>query len=70
MGSKDTLIQRIKEHADILDGRGEEKYPPSSFVLNGKGDVCTGDVVMFEQNVYEMFSIASRSATALPEEQE
>ncbi|PHT50311.1 hypothetical protein CQW23_10058 [Capsicum baccatum] len=69
MGSKDTLIQRIKEHADILDGRGE-KYPPSSFVLNGKGDVCAGDVVMFEQNVYEMFSIASRSATALPEEQE
>ncbi|MCD7457831.1 hypothetical protein HAX54_036387 [Datura stramonium] len=65
-GSKDTLIQRIKEHTDILDGRGEEKYPPSSFVLNCKGDACTGDVVMFEQNVYEMFSIASRSATGPP----
>ncbi|KAM3375143.1 zinc finger CCCH domain-containing protein 62 [Capsicum galapagoense] len=65
-GSKDTLIQRIKEHTDILDGRGEEKYPLSSFVLNCKGDACTGDVVMFEQNVYEMFSIASRSATGPP----
>lgn len=65
-GSKDTLIQRIKEHTDILDGRGEEKYPPSSFVLNCKGDACTGDVVMFEQNVYEMFSIVSRSATGPP----
>lgn len=65
-GSKDTLIQRIKEHTDSLDGRGEEKYPPSSFVLNCKGDACTGDVVMFEQNVYEMFSIASRSATGPP----
>ncbi|KAL3366355.1 hypothetical protein AABB24_011166 [Solanum stoloniferum] len=65
-GTKDTLIQRIKEHTDILDGRGEEKYPPSSFVLNCKGDACTGDVVMFEQNVYEMFSIASRSATGPP----
>ncbi|XP_060218168.1 zinc finger CCCH domain-containing protein 62-like [Lycium barbarum] len=65
-GSKDTLIQRIKEHTDIVDGRGEEKYPPSSFVLNCKGDACTGDVVMFEQNVYEMFNIASRSATGPP----
>ncbi|KAK4719116.1 hypothetical protein R3W88_017454 [Solanum pinnatisectum] len=65
-GTKDTLIQRIKEHTDILNGRGEEKYPPSSFVLNCKGDACTRDVVMFEQNVYEMFSIASRSATGPP----
>ncbi|CAN4100052.1 unnamed protein product [Withania somnifera] len=65
-GIKDTLIQRIKEHTDILDGRVEEKYPPSSFILNCKGDACTGDVVMFEQNVYEMFSIASRSATGPP----
>ncbi|XP_016485609.1 uncharacterized protein LOC107806010 [Nicotiana tabacum] len=65
-GSKDVLIQRIKEHTDIVDGRGEKKYPPSSFVLNCKGDACTGDVVMFEQNVYEMFSIASRSATGPP----
>ncbi|QCE02362.1 hypothetical protein DEO72_LG8g373 [Vigna unguiculata] len=61
-GNKDTLIERIREHLKILNG-GEKKYPPSSFVLNCKGDACTGDVVLFEQNVYEMFSIASRSAT-------
>ncbi|KAL2336398.1 hypothetical protein Fmac_010844 [Flemingia macrophylla] len=64
-GNKETLIQRIKEHLEILHG-GEEKYPPSSFVLNCKGDACTGDVVLFEQNVYEMFNIASRSASGPP----
>lgn len=61
-GNKDTLMQRIKEHLEILNG-GEKKYPPSSFVLNCKGDACTGDVVLFEQNIYEMFNIASRSAS-------
>ncbi|XP_050285197.1 zinc finger CCCH domain-containing protein 62-like [Quercus robur] len=65
-GNKDTLIQRIKEHLEILNGGGEKKYPASSFVLNCKGDACTGDVVMFEQNVYEMFNIASRSASGPP----
>lgn len=65
-GNKDTLIQRIKEHQKILNGGGEMKYPASSFVLNCKGDACTGDVVMFEQNVYEMFNIASRSASGPP----
>ncbi|KAK7381890.1 hypothetical protein VNO80_00439 [Phaseolus coccineus] len=64
-GNKDTLIQRIREHFEILNG-GEQKYPPSSFVLNCKGDACTGDVVLFEQNVYEMFNIASRSASGPP----
>uniref|UniRef100_A0A5B7BMS8 Putative zinc finger CCCH domain-containing protein 62 n=1 Tax=Davidia involucrata TaxID=16924 RepID=A0A5B7BMS8_DAVIN len=65
-GNKDTLIGRIKEHQDILNGGGEKKYPVSSFVLNCKGDACMGDVVMFEQNVYEMFNIASRSASGPP----
>ncbi|KAJ7963322.1 Zinc finger CCCH domain-containing protein 62 [Quillaja saponaria] len=65
-GNKDTLIQRIKEHLEILNGGWEKKYPVSSFVLNCKGDACTGDVVLFEQNVYEMFNIASRSAGAPP----
>ncbi|GLU22494.1 hypothetical protein SLE2022_385650 [Rubroshorea leprosula] len=64
-GKKDVLIQRIKEHLEILNGGGE-KYPVSSFVLNCKGDACTGDVVMFEQNVYETFNIASRSASGPP----
>lgn len=64
-GNKVTLLQRIKEHREIVNG-GEKKYPVSSFVLNCKGDACTGDVVMFEQNVYEMFNIASRSASGPP----
>ncbi|XXG81580.1 hypothetical protein AAC387_Pa09g2177 [Persea americana] len=65
-GKKDVLVERIREHLEIIDGGGEKKYPTSNFVLNCKGDACTGDVVMFEQNVYEMFSIASRSATGPP----
>ncbi|XP_050160538.1 zinc finger CCCH domain-containing protein 62-like isoform X6 [Malus sylvestris] len=65
-GNKDTLILRIKEHLEILNGGGEKKYPASTFVLNCKGDACTGDVVMFEQHVYEMFDIASRSGKGPP----
>lgn len=65
-GNKDILIHRIKEHLDIVNGGGETKYPPSSFTLNCKGDACMGDVVMFEQTVYEMFNIASRSSVGPP----
>ncbi|PIN09557.1 DNA helicase [Handroanthus impetiginosus] len=65
-GKKETLIQRIKEHIDISNGGGEKKYPASSFVFNCKGDACMGDVVMFEQNVYEVFNVASRSANGPP----
>ncbi|KAG4178647.1 hypothetical protein ERO13_A10G056300v2 [Gossypium hirsutum] len=65
-GNKDVLIQRIKEHLEISNGGGEKKYPLSSFVVNCTGDACTGDVVMFEQNVYEMFNIASQSASGPP----
>ncbi|KAI5665366.1 hypothetical protein M9H77_15219 [Catharanthus roseus] len=65
-GTKDILIKRIEEHLEFLNGGGEIKYPPSSFVINCKGDACTGDVVLFEQNVYEMFSIASRCANGPP----
>lgn len=65
-GTKDILIERIREHLGIMNGGGELKYPTSSFVLNCKGDACTGDVVMFEQNVYEMYNIASRSASGPP----
>lgn len=62
-GNKYIILKRIKEHLEIIDGGGERKYPASSFILNCKGDACTGDVVMFEQNVYEMYSIVSRSAS-------
>ncbi|XP_047317992.1 zinc finger CCCH domain-containing protein 62 isoform X2 [Impatiens glandulifera] len=60
-GNKEILLNRIKEHLEIIDGGGKRKYPVYSFILNCKGDACTGDVVMFEQNVYEI--IVSRSAT-------
>ncbi|CAN0877732.1 Zinc finger CCCH domain-containing protein 62 [Linum grandiflorum] len=65
-GCKAMLIQRIKEHQEILDGRGEEKYPLSSFVINCKGDACTSDIVLFEQNVYDTYNIVSRSASGPP----
>ncbi|KAI3995380.1 hypothetical protein MKX01_040496 [Papaver californicum] len=65
-GKKDVLIDRIKEYLGIINGGGEQKYPVYSFVYNCKGDACTGDVVIFEQNVYEMYNIASRSATGPP----
>lgn len=65
-GSKDTLLERIKEHLYIINGGAEKKYPVSSFVLNCKGDACMGDVVMFKQNVYERFSVVSRSASGPP----
>lgn len=65
-GKKEVLFERIKEHLEISNGGGEKKYSASSFVLDCKGDSCTGDIVMFEQNVYEMFNIASRSASGPP----
>ncbi|XP_011036487.1 PREDICTED: zinc finger CCCH domain-containing protein 62-like [Populus euphratica] len=65
-GKKDILIQRIKEHQEILSGGGEKKYPISSFVLDCKGDACRGDIVMFDQNVYDKYNIASRSAVGSP----
>ncbi|ESR39980.1 hypothetical protein CICLE_v10025792mg [Citrus x clementina] len=65
-GNKPTLIQRIKEHLEISNGGGERRYPISSFVLDCKGDACTGDVVMIEQNVYKMFNIAACSESGPP----
>lgn len=61
-GRKSVLLERIQEHLEIKDGSGEEKYPKSSFVLDCKGDACTGDIVMFEQNVYDMYNVAARSS--------
>ncbi|KAK9102394.1 hypothetical protein Sjap_019648 [Stephania japonica] len=60
-GKKEILVERIKEHISIIDGRGEEKYPIANFVLNCKGDACNGDVVLFEQKVYEMYAESSKS---------
>ncbi|KAI4331323.1 hypothetical protein MLD38_029516 [Melastoma candidum] len=65
-GNKETLVQRIREHYEMRSGEGERKYPTHSFVIDCKGDACTGDVVMFEQNVYHKYSIVSGSATDRP----
>ncbi|KAJ8764446.1 hypothetical protein K2173_006186 [Erythroxylum novogranatense] len=50
-GSKAVYIERINEHFRIRHGSGEALYPRSSFVVNCKGDVCKGDVVLFTQKV-------------------
>ncbi|EPS62410.1 hypothetical protein M569_12381 [Genlisea aurea] len=63
-GRKEMLIQRIKEHINIINVGGDKIYPISSFVINCKGDACTGDVVMFQQDVYEAFNVAYRGASA------
>eukprot|EP00262_Sarcandra_glabra_P008342 TRINITY_DN21790_c0_g1_i1.p1 TRINITY_DN21790_c0_g1~~TRINITY_DN21790_c0_g1_i1.p1 ORF type:complete len:489 (+),score=56.37 TRINITY_DN21790_c0_g1_i1:39-1505(+) len=65
-GTKEICIQRIKEHWRIKDGNGEKLYPRSSFVINCTGDVCTGDVVLFTQRVYEKFDVATRGGGANP----
>uniref|UniRef100_A0A2P2KNZ9 Uncharacterized protein n=1 Tax=Rhizophora mucronata TaxID=61149 RepID=A0A2P2KNZ9_RHIMU len=59
-GTKAVCIQRIKEHCRIKDGDGEVFYPRSSFVINCRGDVCEGDVILFSQKVYERFDKVTR----------
>ncbi|KAL4196585.1 hypothetical protein AMTRI_Chr04g246880 [Amborella trichopoda] len=54
-GTKAVCMERILEHWRIKDGNGQELYPRSSFVINCRGDVCTGDVVLFTQRIYEKF---------------
>ncbi|KAJ7550264.1 hypothetical protein O6H91_07G091200 [Diphasiastrum complanatum] len=61
-GVKAVLLDRIQEHLDIKNGQGEAKYKRSDFSIKCTGDVCQGDVILFEQKVYEKFDIASRSA--------
>ncbi|GAV72481.1 SAP domain-containing protein [Cephalotus follicularis] len=59
-GTKVVCIQRIMEHWRIKDGKGEALYPRSSFVINCRGDVCKGDIVLFTQKVYEKFDKVTR----------
>lgn len=54
-GTKEECIQRIIEHWRIKDGNGQRQYPRSSFTINCTGDVCKGDVVLFQQKVYKKF---------------
>ncbi|KZV47518.1 zinc finger CCCH domain-containing protein 62-like [Dorcoceras hygrometricum] len=49
----------------LKDGNGEALYPRSSFTINCTGDVCKGDVVLFNQRVYESFNKMKRHGTRL-----
>ncbi|KAL3646254.1 hypothetical protein CASFOL_011434 [Castilleja foliolosa] len=55
-GTKYECIERIKEHSRLKNGNGETLYPRSSFVINCTGDVCKGDVVLFNQKVYQILN--------------
>ncbi|CAA0840934.1 SAP domain-containing protein [Striga hermonthica] len=52
-GTKEECIERIKEHLRLKDGNGETYYPRSSFTIDCTGDVCKGDVVLFNQKVHQ-----------------
>lgn len=65
-GTKSVCIQRIQEHMKIKDGGGQRLYPKSSFVINCRGDVCTGDIVLFSQKVFEKYDLASRGGAQTP----
>ncbi|EOX91349.1 SAP domain-containing protein, putative isoform 1 [Theobroma cacao] len=64
-GTKAVCQQRILEHWKIKDGNAEALYPRSSFFINCTGDVCKGDVVLFEQKVYEKFNKVTRHGRLL-----
>ncbi|KAG6773999.1 hypothetical protein POTOM_021348 [Populus tomentosa] len=64
-GTKAVCTQRIKEHWRLKDENGEELYPRSSFLINCRGDVCKGDVVMFVQKVYSKFNKVTRHGKIL-----
>ncbi|XP_052300507.1 zinc finger CCCH domain-containing protein 62-like isoform X11 [Citrus sinensis] len=49
-----------------LTGNKPTLIQQSQMVVEREGDACTGDVVMFEQNVYKMFNIAACSASGPP----
>ncbi|MCO5587453.1 hypothetical protein L7F22_041402 [Adiantum nelumboides] len=52
-GSKQVLIDRIKEHVQVKDDQGLTKYPEATFTINCQGDACMGDIVLFKQRVYD-----------------
>ncbi|XP_021300748.1 zinc finger CCCH domain-containing protein 62 isoform X2 [Herrania umbratica] len=64
-GTKAVCQQRILEHWKIKDGNAEALYPRSSFFINCTGDVCKGDIVLFEQKVYEKFNKLTRQGRPL-----
>ncbi|KAI3452047.1 hypothetical protein Pfo_008712 [Paulownia fortunei] len=64
-GTKGDCIERIKEHWRLKDGNGEAFYPRSSFIIDCTGDVCKGDVVLFNQKVYQIVDKMTRSRSLL-----
>ncbi|KAL0288137.1 UNVERIFIED_CONTAM: Zinc finger CCCH domain-containing protein 62 [Sesamum calycinum] len=64
-GSKEECIERIKEHWRLKEGNGEAFYPRSSFTIDCTGDVCKGDVVLFNQKVYQKFDKMTRRGSHL-----
>ncbi|KAL9327678.1 hypothetical protein ACSQ67_002681 [Phaseolus vulgaris] len=64
-GNRHVCVARIREHWRLKYGSGYTLYPQSSFTINCTGDVCTGDVVMFRQKVYEKFSKVTRHGKIL-----
>lgn len=64
-GTKEECTERIKEQWRLKDGNGEALYPRSSFTINCTGDVCKGDVVLFNQRVYERFNKIRRHGNVL-----
>ncbi|KAL0377740.1 UNVERIFIED_CONTAM: Zinc finger CCCH domain-containing protein 62 [Sesamum radiatum] len=64
-GSKEECIERIKEHWRLKEGNGEAFYPRASFTIDCTGDVCKGDVVSFNQKVYQKFDKMTRRGSHL-----
>ncbi|KAL2531873.1 Ubiquitinyl hydrolase 1 [Abeliophyllum distichum] len=64
-GTKAECIERIKEHWRIKDRDCEALYPRSSFTIDCTGDVCKGDVVLFNQKVYKNFDKMTRRGSPL-----
>ncbi|MQL74079.1 hypothetical protein Taro_006427 [Colocasia esculenta] len=54
------LLQSI-----LKDGDGEKLYPKSSFLINCTGDVCTGDVILFKQKVYDKYDKITRGGNII-----
>ncbi|CAA3011346.1 Hypothetical predicted protein [Olea europaea subsp. europaea] len=64
-GTKAECIERIKEHWRIKDRNCEALHPRSSFTIDCTGDVCKGDVVLFNQKLYKNFDKMTRRGSPL-----
>ncbi|CAM6130029.1 unnamed protein product [Calypogeia fissa] len=60
-GTKPVLVDRIKQHLELKEG-GSRTYARSTCTIDCTGDVCKGDVVMFNQKVYNKYSVTAKRA--------